>query len=291
MIQLNYHHLYYFKVIATEGSISKAALKLNLGQPALSMQLKQFEEALGQSLFERRNRSLILTEVGKITLSYANEIFRIGGEMLATINDRPTQKKAQLHIGALDSVPKTMVKNLMLKAYQLGECTITTTEGKGPDLMKELMDHRLDLVISDASAAGFTQEVLTTKSLVKMPLIVAGSQKFAGFQEHFPQSLADQPFVLQTPHSRVRHEFEHFLAEQVLRVDVVAEVQDTSLVKSLSLSGLGMMVVAEPAVQDLLDKGELIKIGNLDNYVEEIWLISAPRKIQNPIAQALMKQF
>jgi LysR family transcriptional activator of nhaA len=291
MIQLNYHHLYYFKVIATEGSISKAALKLNLGQPALSMQLKQFEESIGHALFERRNRSLVLTEVGKVTLTYANEIFRIGGEMLTAIEDRPAQKKTQLHIGVFDTVPKSLVRNLMLKAYQLGDCIITTIEGQGADLMRQLMDHHLDLVISDASASGFTQEVLSTRSLVKMPLIVAGPPKYKELQEHFPQSIADKPFVLPLPQSRVRHELEHFLADQVIRVNVVAEVQDSSLMKSLSVSGLAMMVVAEPAVQDLLEKGELIKIGNLDNYVEEIWLISAQRKLQNPIVSALMREF
>jgi len=291
MIHLNYHHLYYFKVIATEGSISKAAVKLSLGQPALSMQLKQFEESLGHVLFERKNRSLALTEVGKITLTYANEIFRIGGEMLATINDRPGLKKNQLHIGALDSVPKSLVKSLMLKAYTVSDCVITTVEGQGPELMKELLDHRLDLVITDASAPGLTQEMLSTKSLVKMPLVVVGHPKYKSLQAHFPQSLAEGAFVLPTPHSRVRHEFEHFLADQVMRVNVLAEVQDTSLMKSLAVSGVGMIVVAEPAVAELLEKGDLVKIGDLENYVEEIWLISAQRKIQNPIAQALMRMF
>lgn len=115
MTPLNYHHLYYFKVIATEGSISKAAQKLLLGQPTLSMQLKQFEEVLGHSLFDRKNRSLVLTEMGQMTLSYANEIFRLGDEMMDAINDRPNTRKIRVQVGALDSVPKTLIKKLWRK--------------------------------------------------------------------------------------------------------------------------------------------------------------------------------
>lgn len=291
MIQLNYHHLYYFKVIASEGSISKAAVKLSLGQPTLSMQLKQFEDFLGHQLFERRNRSLVLTEMGKMVLGYANEIFRLGGEMLETVQDRPTKKKLRLHIGALDSVPKVLVKNLMEKAYELGDCTISTYEGDGPQLMKELVDHHLDLVISNSAAPSLTDEMIFTKSLAKMPLIVAGSPQYAHLRENFPQSLSEQPFILPTAHSRVRHEFEHYLADQVLHVDVVAEVQDTTLIKSLAMDNHGLMVVSEEAIHDLVRVGKLVKIGSLENYYEEIWLIAAQRKIQNPIAQALLKDF
>jgi LysR family transcriptional activator of nhaA len=291
MVQLNYHHLYYFKVIATEGTISKAAIKLSLGQPTLSMQLKQFEEFLGHQLFERKNRSLALTEMGKVVLGYANEIFRLGGEMLEAVQDRPTSKKLRLHIGALDSVPKALVQNLMLKAFEVGDCTVTTLEGQAPELIKELMEHRLDLVISNSVAPTLNNEMIFAKSLAKMPLVIAGADRFKNLSRNFPQSLSEQPFVLPTAHSRVRHEFEHYLSDHVIHVDMVAEVQDTSLMKSLALAGHGLIVVAEDAIKDHLEGGRLVKIGAIDNYFEEIWLIAAQRKMQNPIAQALLKRF
>lgn len=291
MIQLNYHHLYYFKTIATEGSISKAAQKLTLGQPTLSMQLKQFEEFLGHDLFERRNRALVLTEMGRMVLGYANEIFRLGGEMLETIADRPTTKRAKLHIGALDSVPKALIKDLMIKAYRLGDVQISILEGEGPRLMAELLEHRLDLVISNAAAPGLTEEHLFAKQLSKMQLIVVAAPKFAQLAQGFPASLANQPFIVPTGHSRVRHEIEHYLEDEHLSVDVIAETQDTSLMKTLALDGHGLVVIAEEAVKELLLKGSLVKLGELENRFEEIWLIAAQRKMQNPIAKALLKEY
>ena len=106
---INYHHLYYFKTIAEEGSVSKAAEKLRLGQPTLSAQLKQFEDSLGVALFERQHKKLILTEQGKLALDYAKNIFRMGSEMYEVLHDRLKPLKPSLHIGALDSIPKQIV--------------------------------------------------------------------------------------------------------------------------------------------------------------------------------------
>ena len=97
---LNYHHLFYFRAIATEGSVIKAARKLRLGQPTLSTQLKQFEDNLGQQLFERKGRTLQLTEAGQMVLEYANEIFALGDEMVEAINDRLHSGRVDVTIGA-----------------------------------------------------------------------------------------------------------------------------------------------------------------------------------------------
>ena len=290
-MQLNYHHLYYFKVIATEGSISKAALKLRLGQPALSMQLKQFEEFLGHTLFERKNRSLVLTEMGQMVLSYANEIFRIGDEMVEAIHDRPKFRKTRVQIGALDSVPKALIKAIMDKAFEQKDCQITILEGEGPELMEDLINHRLDLVISNAPPPTLTTERLYAKSLAKLPLVVCGSAKFKNLAKDFPQSLQAQPFIFPTIHSRVRNEIEHYFESEKIRVDMIAETQDTSLLKLLARDGKGLVVLAENAAQADLNEGTLVKIGDLGKKYEELWLISAHRKIQNPVAHLLMKEF
>lgn len=291
MTPLNYHHLYYFKVIATEGSISKAAQKLLLGQPTLSMQLKQFEDIMGHSLFDRKNRSLVLTEMGHLVLSYANEIFRLGDEMLDAINDRPHSRKIRVQVGALDSVPKGLIKNIMDKAFEIENCQIAVMEGEGPELMDDLLNHRLDLVISNASPPSLTTEKLYAKSLAKLPLIVCGSPKFADLKNKFPQSLQGKPFIFPTIHSRVRNEIEHYFESEKIRVDMIAETQDNSLLKALAIDNKGLIVIAESAVQANLKSGSLIKIGDLGKKYEELWLISAHRKIQNPIAAFLVKEF
>ena len=147
---LNYHHLHYFRVIATEGGIARAAEKLRLGQPTLSTQLRQLEEMVGNPLFERRNRKMVLTEAGRSALDYANEIFRLGDEMLEVLQDRTIGNQTHLQIGALDSVPKSVILALVVAAYQISpSCTVSILEGKGDELFRELYNHKIDLILSN----------------------------------------------------------------------------------------------------------------------------------------------
>jgi len=77
MIPMNYHHLYYFYVIARAGTISKACETLFLAQSTLSAQLKLLETSLGRKLFERRKQRLFLTDEGRLVLDYAESIFEM----------------------------------------------------------------------------------------------------------------------------------------------------------------------------------------------------------------------
>ena len=86
MSQLNYHHLRYFREVATEGHLGRAAERLNVSQSALSTQIRQLEDRLGQALFDRVGRTLQLTEVGRIALDYADRIFTAGDDLLAALN-------------------------------------------------------------------------------------------------------------------------------------------------------------------------------------------------------------
>src|SRR6478736_1422047 len=86
MPHLNYHHLRYFWIIATEGSMSRAARRLNVSPSSLSVQIKALEEQLGQPLFERIGRTLQLTEAGRIALDYAGSVFKSGHELIASLS-------------------------------------------------------------------------------------------------------------------------------------------------------------------------------------------------------------
>jgi len=88
MAFLNYHHLRYFRAIANEGSLTRAAERLNISQSALSTQLRSLEESLGVPLFYRQNKSLVLTEAGRIALDYSQSIFRSGEELMAVLKNQ-----------------------------------------------------------------------------------------------------------------------------------------------------------------------------------------------------------
>lgn len=270
-----------------EGGIARAAEKLLIGQPTLSAQLKQLEDMIGKPLFERRNRKLVLTDAGKAALDYANEIFRMGDEMLEVLKDKTAENQPHLQIGALDSVPKRILLSLIKKAYEIAPCTVSILEGKGDELLQELRAHRIDLIVSNYPSQIVEEEKLFSKSVAKLPVSVYGIEKFKTLKKNFPNSLNGIPFILPTAHSKLRHNLNHFLKLNNIQISAVAETQDTSLQKLMAQHGIGVAPFSEVEVKE---QG-LIKIGKLPGVYEEIWLISAQRKLENVIAASLMKSF
>lgn len=288
---INYHHLLYFKTVAIEGGIANAAKKLRLSQPTLSTQMKVFEDTIGHELFDRSKRHLQLTEAGRMVLGYATEIFRLGDEMMDALNDRFVATKIQVQIGAMDTVSKHVIRKVFQKAQESYDCMVAFTEGHGDELLRELRSHRLDLVISNYSPPVVEMPGFYAKSIVKMPVAICGSNKFAKLKRNFPASLQDQPFVMPSLQSRLRFEIENYLKSQNIRVNVVAEIQDSSLQTIMGTYGDGLIPVALPAVEDLIANKSLSIIGVLKEIHEELWFIAGQRRLQNPVAAAIMKDF
>ena len=290
MIWLNYQHLLYFQAVAQKGSIAKAAETLSLGQPAISIQIKQLEEQLGHTLFERRNRRLFLTQAGQVTLEYANQIFSLGDELKEVLEAGAFVLKVRLNIGVLDSIPKTVIQQLTNEARQSGPCTISVLEGSGDYLFRELLAHRIDLVVSDYQPDIGDIRRFVIKSLGSQKVSIFGTREFRGLKRKFPESLQGQPFILPTHHSKRRHDLDHFFRSHNLNVELVMETQDTSVQKLIGIQGIGLIALPDFAGHMLVKEKKLINLGSLEGVYEEFFLVSSPRTIANPIADYLMKE-
>lgn len=288
---INYHHLFYFKTIAEEGTVSKAAEKLRLGQPTLSAQLKQFEESLGVQLFERQHRKLVLTEQGKVALDYSKNIFRMGSEMYEVLHDRLKPLRPTLHLGALDSVPKQIVLQLVKHAFRISPCQITLSEGKSDELLRELTSHRMDLMVSNFLPTGTDGKGLYPKSITKKNVAFYGAPKFKSFRKGFPKSISGQPMILPTYDSRLRQDLDHWAKLNKVELNMITESQDISVKKLMAVSGLGLIPTATHTVTGQVLRGELVEIGQLQGVSEELFLITAQRKLENRIASKLRDSF
>lgn len=288
---INYHHLFYFKTIVEEGTVSKAADKLRLGQPTLSAQLKLFEGTLGVQLFERQHKRLVLTEQGKVAFDYAQSIFRMGSEMYEVLHDRLKPAKPTLHIGALDSVPKQIILQMVKQAQKISPCQITLSEGNLDELLRELTTHRMDLMVSNYLPTGADAKGLSPRSLAKRNVAFYGAPKFKNLRKGFPQSLSGQPMIWPTYHSKLRLDLDHWAKVNKVDTNIVVESQDISIKKLMAISELGIMATATHTVTGQILRGELVEIGILKGVHEELFLISAQRKIENAIAAKLKSSF
>ena len=288
---LNYHHLLYFKTIADCGSVSEASRKLRVGQSALSIQLRQLEDQLGVELFDRKNRKMELTEAGKVALSYARDIFNRGAELKVALNRRVRPGRGHITLGALDSVPKKMIADLCEQVIRNFNATLSIREGSEDELYRELLNHQVDILLTNHVPKTLEGHRLLVRSLAKHQVVVCGVDKFGELKKDFPDSIRGQPFVLPTNESRLRTDLEHYWDLHGIDVDCIAETQDTSLLKLLGSRGVGLIPVIRPAAQNLLHPaGEMIEIGALEGVFEEFHLVSLKRWMENPVVDQLMRK-
>ncbi len=288
---INYHHLFYFKTIAEEGTVSKAAEKLRLGQPTLSAQLKQLENALGVDLFERKHKRIILTEQGKIALDYAKNIFRMGSEMYEVLHDRLKPLRPSLHIGAQDSVSKQVILQMVKHAFRISPCQITLSEGNSDELFRELIAHRMDIIVTNFLPSGISAKGLSPKSISKKQVTLYGAPKYKALKKGFPESISGVPLIFPTYDSRLRQDLDHWAKLHQVELNIIVESQDISVKKLMAVSEMGLIPAASHTVTGQILRGELVEIGQIQSVYEELFLITAQRKIENPIVSKLKSSF
>ena len=147
---LNHRHLHYFWVVAKEGGISRAAQRLGVAVQTISSQLKELEQALGTALFTQEGRRLVLTEAGRTTLHYADQIFLLGEQLQEALQARAEAGGLRLAVGISDALPKLIAYRLLQPAMSLPQrVRLVCHEGEFDELLADLALHKLDVVLTD----------------------------------------------------------------------------------------------------------------------------------------------
>ncbi|TPW21379.1 MAG: LysR family transcriptional regulator, transcriptional activator of nhaA [Elusimicrobia bacterium] len=290
MIPLNYHHLYYFHAIAQEGGVAKAARALFLAQPTLSAQLKEFEAALGRRLFDRVGRRLVLTEDGKAVLRYAEQIVRLGRELSDDLRDRPPGGALSVQLGATPGTPRAVVEALIAAALAAGASHVDCKEAPLPELLEDLGDHRIDALLSDSCDATHGAASRRWRRIARLPVAFAGTTAVVKRLARLPKGLAAVPLILPKAPSSVHRQVQTYLAENALRVRVVAEVPDGGIALRLARAGRGVAPLDSVTLKDWTGLAALA--GGPSSLRHELWLAAAEGRLRpNPAAERLFQAF
>lgn len=281
---LNYHHLLYFWTVAREGGVSKAAEKLRLSQPTISAQVRTLEEAVGERLFQRQGRSLVLTETGRLVYRYADEIFGIGRELVETLRGRPVGRPLQLNVGVGHVVPKLIVYRLLRPATKGPEPVhLICREDNTDQLVTHLATHALDVVITDTPAPAHLRVKVFSHLLGESDTaFFAPASEAARLRRGFPRSLHDAPMLLPTMNTALRHGLEEWFDKEHLRPRVVAEFEDSALMKVFGHSA-GVAFPSPAAIEaDVCRFYGVRVIGRTSAVRERYYAISAERRLKHP---------
>lgn len=289
---LNYHHLRYFHAVAQEGSVSRASQKLRVSQPSICAQVKQLESALGETLYRRSGRSIVLTDFGRVIHGYAEEILALGRELLTTARRAPSARTLRLQVGIVDSFPKLLSLDILRPVFTHQPAVqVTCQEGKIGDLLGQLAAHRLDVLLADepppSSAKVKTFSHCIGTSGVTFCASPSMAQKLPG---RFPRNLHGARMLLPTQNTALRRDLEKWFRTVEIEPVVVGEFEDAAFAKIVATDGFGVTVVPTIVVAEAVERYGFVSVGKTDECQTQLYLITAERRIEHPVVAMVARE-
>jgi LysR family transcriptional activator of nhaA len=279
---LNYHHLLYFWTAAREGGVTRAAKKLRLAQPTVSEQIKRLEELLGNPLFERKGRTLALTEFGRTIFGYADEIFSLGRELMDAAKSQGAGRPRRLVVGVADVLPKLIVYRLLEPALRLG-IELVCREDYIDQLLAGLSIHEVDLVLSD-SPVGANVGVRAFNHLLGESSIsfFAVKEQAARLKRAFPSSLDGERFLFPEEQTVLRRSLDQYFEDVGAHPRFAAEFADSALAMSFGQAGAGIFAGPTVIEREIKKQYGVAVIGRAKQVRERYYAISAERRLVHP---------
>lgn len=284
---LNYHHLYYFWTVARTGSIAAASVELRLASPTISNQVRKLEESLGEKLLRRSGRKLVLTEMGRIAMRYADEIFSLGQEFTSTMKERPTGRPLRFCVGIADVLPKTIAFKLIEPALRL-RCPLhlVCREDRPDHLLADLAVHDVDVVLSDGPASPAANIRAFNHLLEQCGVTFLAPKALAHLRKRFPKSLDEAPFLLPLDNTVLRRDLDEWFHSQKIMPKVLGEFADLALLRVFAEQGYGAFAVPSIMEQQMRRYG-FSKIGETGDITVRFYAISIERQVHHPAVAAV----
>ncbi|MDX1492074.1 MAG: LysR substrate-binding domain-containing protein [Pseudohongiellaceae bacterium] len=288
MRNLNFRHLYYFWAVAKEGHLTRAAEHHHVSQSALSSQIRQLEGQLGHELFVRESRSMRLTEMGHMVLEYAESIFNLGSEMLATIESGELQRVQRLRIGAVATLSRNFQENFLRPVIGEAQVRLVMQSASLEELLEQLKVHKVDLILSNRPVVADATMPWRCQLIAQQSVCLVGPAGDMARRFRFPADLAKVKLLLPGKDSDIRSQFDLLCEKLGVEAAPYAEVDDMAMLRLLARDSGGVAMVPEVVVQDELQSGKLQRYAVLDGVVESFYAITAKRHFVLPALKALL---
>lgn len=289
---LNYHHLFYFWTVVREGSIVKAAESLRLSQPTISSQIRALEGRLGQPLFTRVGRRLVPTETGQVVFRYADEIFTIGRELVATVEGGGPGRPRRFVVGVTDVMSKLIAYRLIAPALRLPDpIRVVCRENSVERLLAALAIHEVDLVLSDTPVPPTVRVQAYSHLLGESEVgFFAAPALAAQLRRRFPASLTGAPVLWPGEGTVLRRQLDEWVQRERLSPTIIGEFADSALITVFGEHAAGAFAAPTVLAADLRRAHGVVSIGRVAGVRERFYAISPERRITHPAVVAIASQ-
>jgi len=259
----NWNHLALFHAVAMEGSVSRAATRLRISQPAVSKQVRELERALGTELLERLPRGVRLTAAGDLLVSYTRRLFPLAAEAEAAMRELQGLQRGALRIGASMTIGVYLLPQLLAEMKRRWpRLELTTRIDNTASIQKALVEHELDLGMTegpggwedDLDSRRFRRDELTaivssTHPLAQRDGAAVSVQRFLRF-----------PWIAREPGSGTRATIDVALAELGVQAAPTWVFNNPEAIKRAVLAGCGVAIVPALTVELEVKEGQLHRL-------------------------------
>ncbi|WP_193063707.1 LysR family transcriptional regulator [Oceanobacillus oncorhynchi] len=233
--------LLYFKEIANQKSITKAAEQIHISQPALSKSIKSLEEELGTPLIIRTNKTMDLTDAGKTVLEYTQKITNLVDEMKLTVSDLTNLSVGELNIGLPPFIGSLFFPEVMKNFHRsYPNIKLDITEYGGARVVKSVEEGEFELGVA---VLPLDERIFNVYPIVKekMKLIVQKDHPLASYSKVNVKDLRDEEFIFY---------HEDFALNQIIRNHffTIAGFEPKILFKSMQWDLMSELVAADLGV-------------------------------------------
>lgn len=282
--RLNYLHLLYLRTVIREGSIRAAAETLHVTPQTISGQLRQLEATLGVKLLQRHGRGVAPTEHGRLAMAYADEIFRLGEDLVTHLAEGDGGAQRSLHVGINALLPRLLVRRVLAPVLDAEPAPrLDCVEGARDALLRELTARRLDAVLSAERAPAGLATPVTSRELIVSPLAAFGTRALArALRDGFPGSLDGAPLLLPSTRVAARAMLDDWFASRAITPGVVGEFDDAALSEAFGEIGAGIFLAPAMLEKDIRERYRLERVGLLDGLHARLFLLTAATSSEHP---------
>jgi DNA-binding transcriptional LysR family regulator len=243
------HQLRYFVAVAEEGSFSRAAAKVRVAQPSLSQQIRKLEAEVGQPLFDRLPRSVILTEAGRCLIDYAQQILASIGDARRCVDELKGEVAGKVAVGAIPTIAPYVLPDLVVTFQEhYPQVTLEIVEDVTEGITRRIEAGELDVAVASTCQQSPT---LRRESLGSEPLLalVPHGHPLANKDLVEFDDLKSQRFLLLHEMHCLSQQVNHLLESRRLWPEIALAGSQLSTIANMVAASIGISIVPQMMVK------------------------------------------
>lgn len=270
---MEFSQLEFFVTVVEEGSFSKAALRVYRTQPAVSIAIRRLEEEIGSPLFERSQKTPVLTDAGELLYDYAKRILSLRDQTFNVVAELKSLRRGRVRIGANESTSLYLLPHLILEYRALyPDVMVEIFRQSSERLPREVLDRNVDFALMAFEPVDGDLESFPVLR-DELVLITHPEHHLAKMQSVTVEELGNQPFLAHNVKTGSRYKVMETFAQHHTPLNITLELATVETIKRFVQLKIGLAFVPRMCVSEELERGSLVSVPVEDlTYMRTLWV-------------------